>query len=41
VARGVVRIDVTDVHDLRDAADAHRRLQERATRGKTVLHVGS
>jgi NADPH2:quinone reductase len=41
VAQGVVRIDVTDVHDLRDAADAHRRLQERATRGKTVLHVGA
>lgn len=39
LARGIIRIDITDVHDLSHAAEAHRRLQARATRGKTLLRV--
>ncbi len=40
VARGIIHVDVTDVHALPDAADAHRNMQDRTTRGKTLLRVG-
>lgn len=41
VAAGRIRIDVTDVHPLAEAGEAHRRLEGRATRGKTVLEVAA
>jgi NADPH2:quinone reductase len=37
---GAVRIDVTEVLDLDQAAEAHRRLESRASRGKLALRVG-
>jgi NADPH2:quinone reductase len=39
VARGEVRLDVTAVLPLTDAAEAHRRIEDRATRGKLVLDI--
>jgi NADPH:quinone reductase-like Zn-dependent oxidoreductase len=36
---GDVKVYVDDVYDLEDAADAHRRLEQRHTRGKLVLKV--
>lgn len=41
LARGEVRVDVTDVLPLADAAEAHRRIERRATTGKLVLRVGA
>lgn len=41
VAGQQVRIDVTDVVELADAARAHRGLESCATRGKLVLRVGA
>jgi NADPH2:quinone reductase len=37
VARGQVRIEVNQEFALRDAAEAHRALEERRTTGATVL----
>jgi NADPH2:quinone reductase len=39
VARGKVRVDVTDVLPLEQAAEAHRRIEQRATTGKLVLRL--
>jgi len=39
VARGAVRVDVTDVLPLDQAAEAHRRIEARAVRGKLVLRA--
>ena len=39
VAQGKVRIDVTDVLPFEQAAEAHRRIEQRATTGKLVLQV--
>jgi len=39
VARGAVRVDVTDVLPLDQAAEAHRRIAARAVRGKLVLRA--
>ncbi len=41
VARGEVRVDVSGVLPLDQAAEAHRRIEERAVRGKLVLHLGA
>jgi NADPH2:quinone reductase len=41
VARGDVRVDVTDVFPLDDAARAHRLLEDRASTGKLLLAVGA
>lgn len=41
LARGIVRIDVTDILPLEQAAEAHRRLENRATVGKLLLRVKS
>ncbi|WP_306459451.1 quinone oxidoreductase family protein [Streptomyces sp. TLI_55] len=38
-AAGAVRLDITEEHDLTDAAKAHRLLGEGRNRGKTVLRV--
>jgi NADPH:quinone reductase len=38
-ADGTVRVDVTDVLDLREAGEAHRRIEERRSTGKLVLNV--
>lgn len=40
VARGDVRVDITGVLDLADAAEAHRVLESGRSRGKLVLQVG-
>jgi NADPH:quinone reductase len=40
LARGEVRVDVTDVLPLSDASEAHRRIERRETTGKLVLGVG-
>jgi NADPH2:quinone reductase len=37
---GRLRVDVTEVFPLANAADAHRHLEQRASRGKLVLQVG-
>jgi NADPH:quinone reductase len=37
VAQGDVRVDVTEIYSLGDAATAHERLEQRATTGKLVL----
>jgi NADPH2:quinone reductase len=37
---GAVRIDVTEVLDLEQAAEAHRRLESGGSRGKLALRVG-
>lgn len=39
LARGDVRVDVTDALPLTSASDAHRRLESRETTGKLVLRV--
>ena len=39
LARKEVRVDVTGVLPLEDAAEAHRRIEQRATTGKLVLRV--
>ncbi len=39
VASGAVRVEVTDVLPLEQAAEAHRRIEARAVRGKLVLRV--
>ncbi len=39
VASGTVRVDVTDVLPLEQAAEAHRRIEARTVRGKLVLRV--
>lgn len=39
VADGVLHLDVAEVHELADAADAHTRLESGATQGKLVLRV--
>lgn len=41
LARGEIRLEVTDVLSLADAAKAHRRMEQRATIGKLVLRVGT
>lgn len=41
VAAGMVKIDITEVLPLERAAEAHRRLEGRATTGKLVLRVQS
>nr|WP_245695250.1 zinc-binding dehydrogenase [Streptomyces antibioticus] len=38
-AEGAVRLDITEEHDLTEAAKAHRLLGEGRNRGKTVLRV--
>ncbi len=40
VSSGEVRVDVTGVFSLAEAAEAHRRLESRSTTGKLVLRVG-
>ncbi len=40
VSSGEVRVDVTGVLPLLEAAEAHRRLESRSTTGKLVLRVG-
>ncbi|UUZ82896.1 zinc-binding dehydrogenase [Paenibacillus sp. P26] len=37
--RGDIRVDVTDVLELHEAGEAHRRIEERRTTGKLVLKV--
>jgi NADPH2:quinone reductase len=39
VAKGHVRIDITDILPLEQAGEAHRRLESRATTGKLLLRV--
>jgi NADPH:quinone reductase len=39
LARGEVRVEVADILPLEDAAEAHRRIERRATTGKLVLRV--
>jgi len=39
LARGDIRVDVTDVLSLEEATEAHRRIERRATTGKLVLRV--
>lgn len=41
VATGQIRIDVTDVLPLEQAAEAHRRIEQRSTTGKLVLRIDS
>lgn len=41
LARGEVQVDVTDVLPLEGVAEAHRRVERRATTGKLVLRVGA
>jgi NADPH:quinone reductase len=37
VLRGVVKIEINQVYPLKDAAQAHRDLQDRKTTGSTIL----
>jgi len=39
VASGKVRINVNQRFALKDAADAHKALEERATSGSTILTI--
>ncbi|MEW9701207.1 zinc-binding alcohol dehydrogenase family protein [Paenibacillus sp. SI8] len=39
VVRGDIRVDVTDILELQEAGEAHRRIEERITTGKLVLKV--
>lgn len=40
LADGTLKIDITDVLELGDAAEAHRRVEGRSTTGKLLLRVG-
>jgi len=37
IGRGVVRVCVNQRYDLKDAAQAHRDLEDRKTSGSTIL----
>jgi NADPH2:quinone reductase len=37
VARGILKININQRYDLRDAAHAHRDLEARKTTGSTIL----
>jgi NADPH2:quinone reductase len=37
VARGILKININQRYDLRDAAEAHRDLEARKTTGSTIL----
>jgi NADPH2:quinone reductase len=41
VARGELRVDITEVVPLTQAAHAHRLLEERRSTGKLLLAVGA
>jgi NADPH:quinone reductase len=41
VAKGRLRLDITEVFDLEEAAEAHKHLESRRSRGKLVIAVGA